>query len=350
MAGIQLVKTTVAKVAHMGAHFDEKRRAAESTNHRNKYIDKSKSHLNFCIGASSWKEIMTKAKNLVKEVDKVKPPQRKKSDRVTLGMYDIWCPNEIPPEKRPEFFKKVYSRIDEAFPNSLMGMQVHRDEQHIYIDPRTNQARMSMEHAHAFQAPNGPDGINGKKFFNKNWYKTMNEICKEVAKEFGAKYHTGEGYIAFYEGKTQEDLKVASEKAAAQLNLQEIQKQTTEEMEVLSTLQSNEQSLVERITKAIMEFITQKERKSTIEASVPLKMRNRVFGTANSLISKGEEAQTTIFSHLKEKSPEATIEEITKELASELTRIEADSKDGFADEFAMLGNEELVADDDFGLG
>ena len=115
MAGIQIQKTTVSSVAHQIAHYDEKTRASKTTNHKNKHIDRSKSHMNYCVGkdVSKWRDIMTKARDLVKEVDKENPPMRKKSDRVTMGVYDIFCPNEIEDDKA--FFDRVYEEIDKAF-------------------------------------------------------------------------------------------------------------------------------------------------------------------------------------------------------------------------------------------
>ena len=330
MAGIQIQKTTVASVAHQIAHYDEKTRASKTTNHRNKHIDRSKSHQNYCIGkdVSKWRDIMNKARDLVKETDKEKPPLRKNPGRVTMGVYDIFCPNEISDDKA--FFDRVYEEIDKAFPNSLMGMQVHVDEQHEYVDPRKKEIRMSMKHAHCFQVPNDPvKGINGKAFFNKEWFKKMNEICRDVAKEFGAKYHTGEGHID-YGGMTQEQLKIESAKAAAEMaeaeqtKLDNIQTSIEEESEFLENLRTNENSIIERITNAIKGFMEQVSRKSRIEAKIAPKRREFVFGKANSIIERGNKELSSVYAKIGKENVGETIDSITLDLDKELTKIETE--------------------------
>lgn len=326
MAGIELVKTTVSSVAHQTAHYDEEKRASSSTNHKNKHINKELSHLNYCIGdgVTRWRDIMDKARETVKKIDKEKPPIRKKKDRKTMGVYDIWCPNDIKDDRA--FFNRVYEEIDKAYPNSLVGMQVHVDEQHEYIDPRKKEVRMSMRHAHSFQIPNDPvKGINAKTFFNRAWYRKMNEICQEVAKEFGSKYHTGEGHIEYYEGRTQEQLKVESAKAAIELanELNNIQNAIVEESEVLTTLQTNEKTIVERITSTIKAFIEQNTRKTSLEQKTPHIKRDRVFGKANKLQERFWSEIPSTYSKIgRVDAPEDDLKAILEEYDKELTKIE----------------------------
>lgn len=206
MAGVEAVKTTVSKVAHQGAHYDEQRRA--TANHSNKHIDQSKTHLNYNIGANTWREMMNNARDLVKEIDAKCPPKRKKDDRKTMVVFDIYCPNTIQDDQA--FFTRFYEEYEKAYPQSLMGMQVHVDEQHEYLDPYKKEIVLSMKHGHCFAIPNDAEkGINMKNFLNKAWYNKVNEICEEIAREFGTTYHTGEGH---HEDRDMEQMKAQSVK------------------------------------------------------------------------------------------------------------------------------------------
>ena len=109
MAGVQVVKTTTAKVAHQSCHYSEERRKVAS--HRNRQIDPSKSHLNYNLGQSSWKEIMSTAKEQVKTLDRGNPPKRKKEDRKDMLTFIIYCPEELA-DKNKEFFEKVYAKYE----------------------------------------------------------------------------------------------------------------------------------------------------------------------------------------------------------------------------------------------
>lgn len=94
-----------------------------------------------------------------------------------------------------------------------------------------------------------------KTYLDRNWYKKVNAICEEVAKEFGAKYHTGEGYIDYYEGKTQEQLKMESAKAAIELG-----KDVKNREEKIASLENNiDQRREENITLQIANDELQEE-------------------------------------------------------------------------------------------
>lgn len=192
MAGVETTKSTVKSVAHQGAHFDEERR--KTADHKNSHIDKSKTDMNYNIGEATWKNMMSKAREEVKRIDKEKPPIRKKEDRKTMVQTIFYCPNEI--KDHEEFFKRLAFEFEKEYPNSLMGLQVHVDEQHKYIDSfNDNKSTMSMIHAHAFIIPNDQEkGINMKSYLNRDWYKKTNEICERVANSFGSTYHNGKGH------------------------------------------------------------------------------------------------------------------------------------------------------------
>lgn len=320
MAGVEVVKSTVAKVAHQGAHYDEERR--EKVQHKNQHIDKSKTHLNYNLGEVRWKDMMAVAKEKVKELDKLAPPKRKKADRKTMATTVFYCPNDIKDHRA--FFTRLYEEYEKAYPNSLVGMQVHVDEQHLYMDPHKDQMVMSMVHAHVFLVPNDKEkGCNMKSFLNREWYRKVNSICEEVAKEFGSKYHTGEGKHA---DRSMEQLKAESLKA--------LEKKVQEQGELLDDLLLNKEVITRDILSEVKCLF-----KEFKELQKELVKKERVFGKGS--LEKAKKL---------EKQAENDIESIEDvHLEGESFVRARESLKALREELNKVEEESLVADDDFEL-
>ncbi len=79
MASVNWLKQTRQAAGAMQRHNNAKERA--ELNHANKDIDKSKTHLNYCIGCNDYKDAYEAMCRRVDEVDKEHPPQRVRKDR-----------------------------------------------------------------------------------------------------------------------------------------------------------------------------------------------------------------------------------------------------------------------------
>lgn len=380
MAGVEPKKTNVKNLRNMKAHYDEKMRATH--NHRNPHIDKTKTHLNYNLAIQdgkttkdiTWKEIVNRCSSKVRELDKLHPPRKNVQGRKTAYDFVVWCPNEIKDQEK--FFSRFVEEYEKAFPESLMGAQVHNDEQHWYIDPTTKKERLSMNHLHGFGVANDKEkGCNMKAFMNREWFNKVNQICKEVAKEQGVEYHTGEGH---HQSRTIEQMKWESSKALddkIQSNEEKIQNQdkkmekqndelkkqndelqtvelaTKEQQDTLSQVKKeldeislNKENLLRDLWNEIKNLFkslkTQEKRQDVLEGRVG--KQNRIFGRANTLKEQANKEldnltqQETINSiYLDEIPGIKRTRNATNSYKEELDRIE------------KVLQEDLVPDDDF---
>lgn len=199
MASANHEKSSVGNARKQAAHFDEKLRV--TANHSNKDIDTSKSHLNYNIGAETWKDMIDECERYIAQMDALYPPQRVREDRKTLDQICIPCPKEIEDMGRAdEFFQTVCSVIRETYGVPVFG-QVHKDEKHLYYDKEKHGMVESLYHIHCFvpmyvkwsEKGSERQGINGKHFLSKeNMIRLNNAIEERVRARFGVRFNTGE--------------------------------------------------------------------------------------------------------------------------------------------------------------
>lgn len=224
MASVDWKKYRAGSLSHYSPHFDEEKR--RELTHANKHIDPEMSVYNLTLGTDNWKDCCDKLAKRVKEVDKEHPPKRVKKDRVTtMSLYTV-CPKEIEERGIPavhEYFEKVHERFVEYFgEENVGGTFCHLDEQHTYIDAKTQEERESLYHAHTFVAcyvdteitrtktvkkkdDEGKAikektkvrerlvGINAKNFSTRQRMKEVNKIMEEICNDYDIEWHTGEG-------------------------------------------------------------------------------------------------------------------------------------------------------------
>ena len=73
--------------------------------YRNKYIDKSRTHLNYTIGPEIGRRFddlsgygeAQRLKKRVEEIDAVEPPKRRRKDRVTAVAFCVTVPDGLDP-------------------------------------------------------------------------------------------------------------------------------------------------------------------------------------------------------------------------------------------------------------
>ena len=264
MASINWQKQTAQKAGAMKRHFDDEERL--SVEHSNPDIDKSKSHLNYCIGCSDYSDSYQKMRSRVAEADKESPPEKITKDRKICCSLEAPCPQKIyDAGRQKEFFEKLHQVYCDFFgTENCHGSCVHLDEIHEYIDSKTGEQKMSLAHSTelvscfakwrdavwerdengkvktelAFDKKGKPlldkngnqktknvqakdengdlifrerQGINGKNFETKTQIKKLNSaVCDMVRSEFGIEYNTGEDA----QRKSVEKLKAETEVAA----------------------------------------------------------------------------------------------------------------------------------------
>ena len=116
MASINWQKQTVQKAGAMKRHFDDEERL--SVEHSNPDIDKSKSHLNYCIGCSDYSDSYQKMRSRVAEADKESPPEKITKDRKICCSLEAPCPQEIyDAGRQKEFFEKLHQNVLSLIPS-----------------------------------------------------------------------------------------------------------------------------------------------------------------------------------------------------------------------------------------
>lgn len=195
----------------------------EGDHHGNRHIDptrKKENHYlytkeNSCKTASS---AYRKLRARVREIDKEKPPIRRRQDRVTMLAFEIPAPAGLPADKEQQFFQIAYSHIARMCGgnSNVSQMFIHHDEIHDYIDPVDKTSKTSRVHGHMVGLPYTIDkGINCKSFLTRSsMSKLQHDIDKDCRKRLGIAFLTGEQTHSY---ATVDQLKEASEKASQEL-------------------------------------------------------------------------------------------------------------------------------------
>ena len=249
---------TIHDAAGMNRHNGRDERV--NGNHENKFIDKSKSHLNLYIGCDNYSTTYEAMRERVKEVDALYPPKRKNkpAERIICCMIEIPCPQEIVDrgyEETEQFFQGVYGIYQDFFGvDNVHGGFVHFDEVHEYTD-KDGTKRMSLPHMHCLVSAYSEwteknkktgelterRGINGKHFETRVRMKRLNELVENFCNQkFGVRFMTGETP----QRKSVETLK--AEEGVHQMTAQK--KQIQAEIDALQCTHTSIQGSLEKLT------------------------------------------------------------------------------------------------------
>lgn len=212
MASVDFLKIGKSSISGTVVHFDEVMRKYKK--HANTDINPELSHLNYNLvnfetnnknSTASWQEIMQTCINRINEIDEKFPPERVRDDRKEAVYLYTPCPHAITEMgKDREFFEAVFELQKDFFGNRLIGMQVHMDEVHDYMDH--GKIQTSLVHSHSLIVAdaewdqtkrNGEvvhrRGINAKHFNTPEMYQSFQDAMqKMVLERFGVSYQTGE--------------------------------------------------------------------------------------------------------------------------------------------------------------
>lgn len=221
--------------------------------HSNLDIDNSKAHENYYLKINSSDELRSKYRERLKTADELHPPKRVRKDRKTAVSINCYVPKEISlkgDDIEKEFLEKTIKFYERQFgADNVIGMSVHKDEIHNYIDKNTKEMRESLVHGHLLVVPYAKwqdahqerEGINSRAFMDRGMLYRINQAYNEYVKqEFGIEFNTGEG---IHNGLSVEELKIQTK----QLQKEYAQKNTYQKE--AERLQKN----IDRYNKACLE-------------------------------------------------------------------------------------------------
>lgn len=172
-------------------HCDKDMRLED--NHKNKQIDKSRTHLNWQL-VKGYNATKDKYDSIMDELDK-KPKANKRHDRVTCFGLEYPAPLGLPEDKCHEWHMKVLA-IENAIlgEETLLNSYEHYDEVHEYRNAKTGEKTMSRIHFHDLRIPIVDGKLNGKNFSaRKNMIRLNDEIQLMTEQDYGLKFMDGTG-------------------------------------------------------------------------------------------------------------------------------------------------------------
>lgn len=160
--------------------------------HANKDIDLTKTPLNTSLYGLTYDGLCEKYDVRIKELDSSTNTNKRK-DRVTLMGLSIPVPENMPADKEDDFFRSVSELLIEKYgEKNLIDVVIHRDEQHIYLDPDTKELTMSRTHAHCFIVPEQDGRLNAKGCSCRSNINAMNRGIDDMCREkYGLPFMTG---------------------------------------------------------------------------------------------------------------------------------------------------------------
>lgn len=203
----------------------------EKSEHSNREIDKTRTHLNTSFGAmKDYKTAATFYDKRIAELDAM-PGANKRKDRVTAIGLNIPFPVSEKEVKeghglslvsllKDQWYKQVYEAIEERFgTENVIGGVVHYDEVHEYTDAETGERRQSRHHLHVYVVPVINEKLNAKNVMSRRNMIELNNAVEEISKGYCTSFMTGTKRKST---KSVEELKNESQMAEVQQEAQRI--------------------------------------------------------------------------------------------------------------------------------
>ena len=188
MASVTIQKWSTA--AACGGQVNHIYRTRE--HYGNTDIDKSLADYNEMAGTAE--DARTRIRETIARVDAATPPKRVRADRKTIAELCIPAPRAgMNDEDARRFLTAAYMALVDAPGMHVVGIGLHGDEVHEYVDPDSKSRVQSRLHVHVLVVPDVPGkGCNMKSWLTKARYSEINRLMDKVCmKELGYSYQDG---------------------------------------------------------------------------------------------------------------------------------------------------------------
>lgn len=214
MASVNLKKHTIKSAKRILRHNDKESRMGD--NHTNPHIDKSKTKKNLSAPPKGWTESTydledkyARFDERLAQLDAAPNAKRKRKDRPVLLSLHIPCPAAVQ-DKKKWFGMVVNHMMDEFGEENFISGEVHVDEVHDYLDPKTKEVRTSLESMHIDVIPEKDGILDCKSVYTRDLPTRLNDWIEDMTlSQFGVHFLTGERTV----GDDVETVKTASTKA-----------------------------------------------------------------------------------------------------------------------------------------
>lgn len=188
MASVTIQKWSTA--AACGGQVNHIYRTRE--HYGNQDIDRASADRNEMAGTAE--EARARIRETIAWVDSVTPPKRIRGDRKTVAELCVPAPRSgMSDQDARQFLTAACEALVEAPGMHVVGVALHGDETHEYIDPDSKERVQSRLHLHVLVVPDVPGhGCNMKSWLTKSRYKEINQLLDRVCKrELGYTYQDG---------------------------------------------------------------------------------------------------------------------------------------------------------------
>lgn len=188
MASVTIQKWSTA--AACGGQVNHIYRTRE--HYGNQDIDKTLADRNEMAGTAE--EARARIRETIAWVDSVTPPKRVRADRKTVAELCIPAPRAgMSDQDARQFLTAACEALVGAPSMHVVGVALHADEAHEYVDPDSKTRVQSRLHLHVLVVPDVPGkGCNMKSWLTKSRYGKINRLMDKVCeRELGYSYQDG---------------------------------------------------------------------------------------------------------------------------------------------------------------
>lgn len=188
MASVTIQKWSTA--AACGGQVNHIYRTRE--HYGNQDIDRALADRNEMAGTAE--EARARIRETIAQVDAATPPRRVRADRKTIAELCIPAPRSgMNDEDARRFLTAACIELVREPGMHVVGIGLHGDEVHEYIDPDSKTHVQSRLHVHVLVVPDVPGrGCNMKSWLTKSRYREINQLLDRVCeRELGYSYQDG---------------------------------------------------------------------------------------------------------------------------------------------------------------
>lgn len=188
MASVTIQKWSTA--AACGGQVNHIYRTRE--HYGNQDIDRALADRNEMAGTAE--EARARIRETIAQVDAATPPKRVRADRKTVAELCIPAPRAGMSDQDARQFLTAACEAPIGAPSMhVVGVALHADEAHEYVDPDSKTRVQSRLHLHVLVVPDVPGkGCNMKSWLTKSRYGEINRLMDKVCeRELGYSYQDG---------------------------------------------------------------------------------------------------------------------------------------------------------------